>query len=230
MNETTAELSATPKKKNTTERVFLKIVGANEDEKISTYAPYYPRFNLKPAKPLPTLMAVGAVSVTVAIAAAFTARIVLETQVNDTKFKAEELQREIESEQQMVKLIEQVNNQRKEAEGQLNLFQNVDDRLFRWSNAMDTFRCLVPSNLRLTSLKGDSDGQFFINGQSEDLGSIGYLMLNMRGSGLFYKPKLHTSEEDQVLDQSFYKFTLSSEILNPASASIPETMQRGPQK
>lgn len=230
MNETTAEVSAAPKKKNTTERVFLKVVGANEDERISTYAPYYPRFNLKPAKPLPTLMAVGAVSLTVAFAAAFTARIVLEGQVTDTQFKSLALENEIKADQEMTKILQQIANQRKEAESQLALFQDVDERLFRWSNAVDTFRCLVPPNLRLTSLKGDSDGQFFINGQSQDLGSIGFLMLNMRGSGLFYKPKLHTSEEEKVLDRNFYKFTLSSEILNPASASIPETMQRGSQQ
>jgi hypothetical protein len=78
----------------------------------------------------------------------------------------------------------------------------------------------------LTSLKGDSTGQFFVNGNSHDLTSIGYLMLNMRGSGLFYKPKLHTSETEEILGKDFYKFTLSSEILNPASSSIPEITNR----
>lgn len=209
------------KKKGLGERIFFGIVGPNELDVVQPYRPYYPRFNLFPAKALPPFW-------TVAVGAAVGGGLLVgglvlffNSLIDDSANKAAELERELAFQKNMHALVEKADLQKNEAAAQLQLFKSVDDRLFRWSNALDIFRCLTPADTRLTSLKGDSAGQILAEGQSRDLTSIGYLMLNLRASGLFYKPKLFTSELSDVGGQKLFQFTLSTELLNPASVSLP---------
>lgn len=226
MNETIAEAPIAARlplkrKKQLSERAFLWIVGSNELDVVQRHSPYYPDFNLIPRKPLPTFLVVAIGSLVLGGFIALTAFLILNSLVSDTEIKFEELKREIAFQQALQKMIEKADQRKVVAESQLQLFKAVQERLFSWSNALDVFRCLTPCDVRLTSLKADNAGQVLADGQSYDLSSIGFLMLNLRGSGLFYKPKLYTSQLEEVGNRKIFRFTLSSELLNPVAVLVP---------
>ncbi|HBN08687.1 MAG TPA: hypothetical protein DD435_08580 [Cyanobacteria bacterium UBA8530] len=235
MNETIAEAaiaSNQPQKKKSdpVKRVFLGVVGKSELDVIKSYSSYYPRFDLVPLKPLPTFLHVGVTSLVLGGAIGLIAFMVLNSLITDTQFKAEELKSEIAIQRLRASKLAKAEESKVMAEAQLKLFKVVDNRLFKWSSALDIFRCLTPYDVRLTSLTADSTGQLLADGQSNDLASIGFLMLNLRGSGLFFKPKLFTSVREDVRGRKVYRFTFSSELLNPASVSIeiPQKKLGGP--
>jgi len=198
------------------------ILGPNEDLILPFFTPYTPRVNLLPKPKPPSWWLLGG-SGLVATA------VVLVAVVFSLGWLSQQTATEIEQ-------VKRLTAERKAAEGRYRVMQAQVEAIDaqkgayefvakgapQWSEIMDQLRGLMPEGVRFDKIEGAHDGLIVISGKAESLRAIGQFMLNLRGSGTFYEPRLGMGDRTLEHGQSLVKYDLQVRFAHGEWLANPE--------
>lgn len=198
------------------------VLGPNEDLLLRPYTPYLPAFNLAPAPQppsIPLLMAVATLLSAVLVGGAwlaFSAHLqAIDAQIQETEAQAARMKLENQRYETLDRMVKLVASQK-------TALDTVAGGAPRWASILDALRTYTPSGLRYSSVKGDASGMLYLQGQAEDLKSLGSFMVNLRGSGSFYRPSLGMGRRQEVEGQRVVNFDLRTRVITPDWLVSPE--------
>lgn len=202
-----ATSSSTPRTARVSPLVQV-VLGPNEDQILPRFLPHTPRVNLltRPKPPSVILLGIGYLAVGIVLLAMIasglqwaTGRAGAELQQVQHITKVRTLQdHRYHRLQQQIAAID----------AQKSAYDFVLLGSPHWSEILDRLQGCLPEDVHLTQVKGDTSGPLLLRGTAESLQAIGRFMLNLRGSGYFYKPRLGMGDRSAT-SSDVVKFDLS---------------------
>lgn len=70
----------------------------------------------------------------------------------------------------------------------------------------------MPGGVHLSQVEGDAAGTLLIRGTADSLKSVGSFMLNLRGSGYFYEPRLGMGNRPAATGSGLVEYDLAVRV------------------
>lgn len=201
LQEAPHQLSLAPRRPSPLkDRVTNLVLGKNEDRSLQVFRPYAPLVDLRtvaPAKPTWVFAAAG-VAVGGVLLALVSAFLVFQTQAVQAQLT--QVQTETARRKLVMEAYQRLQGQLDAIQHQISAMDAIAQHSIPWSRVLGDLQALTPVPLRYDSLRTTQDGAIAIKGTAAGMKDVGDFMLNLRGSGEFYRPQLLMGETAPAVD------------------------------
>ncbi|HEY9856132.1 MAG TPA: PilN domain-containing protein [Stenomitos sp.] len=198
------------------------VLGPNEDLLLPLFTPYTPRVNLLPRPKPPSWWVLGGagLAVTAVVLVAFALSLGwLSRQTADEIEAVKHLTTTRQAAEGRYRVLQ---SQVEAIDAQKGAYEFVATGAPKWSEILDRLRSLMPEGVRFDKIEGTHDGLIVITGKAENLRAVGQFMLNLRGSGTFYEPRLGMGDRTLENGQPLVKYDLQVRFAHGEWLANPE--------
>lgn len=198
------------------------ILGPNEDLILPFFVPYTPRVNLLPRPKPPSWWLLGGAGFSATAVLLVALLVSLGWLGQQTALEIEEVKRQTTERRAADARYRTLLSQVEVVDAQKGAYEFVAKGAPRWSEVLDQLRGLMPEGVRFDKIEGAHDGLILISGKAETLRAVGQFMLNLRGSGTFYEPRLGMGDRLDENGQSLVKYDLQVRFAHGDWLANPE--------
>lgn len=232
MNEPFNAIAAAPPPRARSASPVAALVGAvlgpNEDLILPLFTPYAPRVNLLPRPKPPSWWLLGGAGLASTVVVLLALVVTLGTLSRQTATQIAEVKRLTAERQATEGRYRVLQKQVETVDAQKGAYEFVAKGAPRWSEILDQLRGLMPEGVRFDKIEGAHDGLIVITGKAESLKAVGQFMLNLRGSGTFYEPRLGMGDRTLEHGQPLVKYDLQVRFAHGDWLANPEFQAASP--
>lgn len=215
MNELSTPVASSPAvvpRPQAADQLRRIVLGPNEDQILPYFLPHTPLVNLLPKKKPPSWIALGAISLITASSLIGVAALGLNWATRQADLELQGVLSLTSDRKSQIQRYEQLQHQVGAIEGQKSAYEFVTEGSPHWAEILDRLRNLLPAGVHFSRVDGDSSGTLLIRGTADSLKSVGSFMLNLRGSGYFYEPRLGMGDRMAASGSGLVDYDLSVHI------------------
>lgn len=198
------------------------VLGPNEDLILPLFVPYTPKVNLLPRPKPPSWLLLGGAGLAVTAGVVVATMVSLGWLTQQTATEIQDVKRLTTERRAQEARYKTLQAQVEAVDAQKGAYEFVAKGAPRWSEVLDQLRNLMPDGVRFDKIEAAHDGLILISGKAESLRAVGQFMLNLRGSGTFYEPRLGMGDRTVEQGQSLVKYDLQVRFAHGDWLANPE--------